>query len=186
MRDCPKKKGSTSGVFESAQKLVTTAGNKKDQQHQQERTFALVPRNPKTAEDVISSTLLICGCPAHVLFDSGSTHSFVAPHFAKTLKPKPEPLGFAPSVVIPTGSFMLSDSMFRSCDILISDKTLHIDLILLQISSFDVILGMDWLAANDAAIDCKKKKISLCSPDFREIVYYGTSVSTPPYLISSL
>ena len=85
--------------------------------------FAMVPGNLSTTKDVVSRALLICGHPAHVLFDSESTHSFVAPHFAMNLTPIPEPLGYTLSVSIPSGGSMLNNSVYKSCDIVVTGET---------------------------------------------------------------
>ncbi|XP_028057304.1 uncharacterized protein LOC114261264 [Camellia sinensis] len=150
------------------------------------RAFALVPRNSNATENVVTGTLSVCGHLARVLFDSGSTHSFVAPHFVSKLTSTPEPLGYALSVAFPFGVTALSTKVYKSCVISLKDETLYVDLIPLCISSFDIILGIYWLAANHASIDCTTKKIFLRLPDQRELVFEGTGVSTPPYMISSV
>ena len=45
---------------------------------------------------------------------------------------------------------------------------------------------MNWLFANRASIDCEAKKVRLRLDDQRELVFYGVSVSTPPYLVTSI
>ncbi|XP_028067562.1 uncharacterized protein LOC114270304 [Camellia sinensis] len=47
------------------------------------------------------------------------------------------------------------------------------DLIPFYISTFDVILGMDWLAAHRASIDCEAKKVFLQSPNQLELIFKG-------------
>ena len=42
---------------------------------------------------------------------------------------------------------------------IVVDQTLSIDLIVVKMTDFNVILGMDWLAENRASIDCRKKKV---------------------------
>lgn len=39
--------------------------------------------------------------------------------------------------------------------------TLRVDLIIFEMSDFDMILGMDFLSKYGAKIDCKKKKVKL-------------------------
>ncbi|XP_073298318.1 uncharacterized protein [Primulina huaijiensis] len=38
---------------------------------------------------------------------------------------------------------------------------------------FDIILGMDWLARNNAMVDCKEKRVKLRTPDQEEVVFHG-------------
>lgn len=108
----------------------------------------------------IVGTLSICGHLAHVLFDSGLTHSFVAPYFASKLASNPELLGYILFVSFPSGNSVLGTDVYKSCAISLKGETLYVDLISLHIGNFDVILGMDWLVANYAFIDCKAKKAS--------------------------
>lgn len=35
------------------------------------------------------------------------------------------------------------------------------DLVVLEMSLFDIVLGMDWFSLHEARIDCEKRKISL-------------------------
>ena len=139
-----------------------------------------MPGSPEGSENIVSGTLSICGHLAHVLIDSGSTHSFVTPHFATKLPSTPESLGYVLSVSFPSGNSALSVDVYKSCIVSLKGKTLLVDLIPLCISAFDVILGMDWLVANHAFIDCKAKKVSLRLLNQLELVVDGTGVSTPP------
>ncbi|XP_057968076.1 uncharacterized protein LOC131157743 [Malania oleifera] len=51
---------------------------------------------------------------------------------------------------------------------------------------FDVILGMNWLAANYASIDCHKKEVVFKSPGEQEYRFVGTCVRTPPQILSTV
>ncbi|XP_075515618.1 uncharacterized protein LOC142550272 [Primulina tabacum] len=42
-------------------------------------------------------------------------------------------------------------------------------------ADFEIILGMDWLARNNALVDCKGKRVKLRTPNQEEIVYHGES-----------
>ncbi|XP_059663572.1 uncharacterized protein LOC132309272 [Cornus florida] len=62
------------------------------------------------------------------------------------------------------GSVALS-RVCRSCSITIAGHVLEFDLILLEMTGFDVILGMDWLSSFRAVIDCFRGRVSVCTPD---------------------
>ncbi|KAL7252019.1 hypothetical protein ACSBR1_013800 [Camellia fascicularis] len=185
MRDCPKLTNPIASPSGPVRKPARPGGERKDQKHQR-RAFALVLGKSKVTENVVLGTLSVCGHLAHVLIDSDSTHYFVVPHFAAKLASTPEPLGYILSVSFPSGNSVYSTDVYRSCTISLKDKTLYVDLITLRIGDFDVILGMDWLAANHASIDCKAKKVSLRLPNQPELVFDRTGVSNPPYIISSM
>lgn len=48
---------------------------------------------------------------------------------------------------------------------LLRDIKITMDLVFLNISTFDVIIGMDWLARHHAIVDCYLKKITFQSLD---------------------
>ncbi|XP_059638658.1 uncharacterized protein LOC132280922 [Cornus florida] len=53
----------------------------------------------------------------------------------------------------------------RDCSNVIVVRTFVFDLILLEMTSFDVILGMDWLASFHATIDCFRGRVTVCTPE---------------------
>lgn len=60
-----------------------------------------------------------------------------------------------------------------------------VDLILLELRGLDTILGMDWLATNNAFMDCFNKEVTFRRPWFLEVVFYGEQ-RIPPFLISAM
>ena len=56
----------------------------------------------------------------------------------------------------------------------------------LEIHSFDVILGMDWLSFNRALINCKLKWVVFPSSIHSGLVFEGVGVVPPLYHISSM
>lgn len=56
------------------------------------------------------------------------------------------------------------DLVLKSCTIVIEDRKLPTDLILLDMYDFDVILGMDWFAAYHTNMDCLKKQVAFRHP----------------------
>ncbi|TYK27669.1 gag protease polyprotein [Cucumis melo var. makuwa] len=76
-----------------------------------------------------------------------------------------EPLGSILLVFTPSGAVMLSKDKIRACQVGVANHVLDVTLLMLDMSDFDVILGMDWLSANHASIDCSRKEpeVSLLS-----------------------
>ena len=48
----------------------------------------------------------------------------------------------------------------RGCELEISGILLTVDLRVMDISEFDVILGMDWLTAYKVVIDCEHRRVA--------------------------
>ncbi|GFS42921.1 hypothetical protein Acr_00g0082580 [Actinidia rufa] len=94
IRDCPMRKriqGAGTSAFASVQQPPT---ERRNNQPRQGRAFALVPGNTPATISVVSGILPICSQPAHVLMDSGSTHSFVSNSFEHYLTTSPVPLEY--------------------------------------------------------------------------------------------
>ena len=53
----------------------------------------------------------------------------------------------------------------RDCELEISDILLTMDLRVMDMSEFDVILGMDWLTAHRVVIDCDRKRVTAYTRD---------------------
>ena len=60
------------------------------------------------------------------------------------------------------------------------------DLKVVDMTDFDVILGMDWLAENFATIDCHKKEVIFTPPNGLTFKFKGTSTGTTPKIISMI
>ena len=48
----------------------------------------------------------------------------------------------------------------RGCELGISRTLLTVDLRIMDMSEFDVILGMDWLTVYKVVIDCERKRVT--------------------------
>lgn len=59
-------------------------------------------------------------------------------------------------------------------------------LIVLDMHDFDVILGMDWLAANYASIDCSRKEVIFNPPMEASFKFRGAGTIVLPKIISAL
>lgn len=97
---------------------------------------------------VVKGIFLVHNSCAKILFNPGSTHSFISESFVRTLGLKVEPLGYVLEVDTPFKNTCITASICRSCCLAISRQKLIVDLIVLEMSGYDVILGMDWLSSN--------------------------------------
>ena len=121
-----------------------------------------------------------------VLFDSGATHSFVSPSFALCLDMRFDVLNCPLTMLTPVGEVYLINRFLSGCEVCIEDEILLVDLVELEILEIDVILGMDWLSAHHAVLDCFNKVVTLSIPGKLVIRYQGDSSVISPCLISTL
>ena len=60
----------------------------------------------------------------------------------------------------PLGTRVNVDMICRDCELEISGILLTMDLWVMDMTDFDVILGMDWLTAHLVVIDCYRRRIN--------------------------
>ena len=105
----------------------------------------------------VTGTLLVDKMKARVLFDSGATHSFILPYFAKILARDKVLMKSPLAIGIPAERTVEVKYVFPACVVKIDSRVYPVDLIELDVLDFDVILGMDWLSKYYASIDCHNK-----------------------------
>ena len=76
--------------------------------------------------------------------------------------------------------------MCNACGLYIGDLEVTIYLVLLDISSFDVIVGMDWLEWHHAVLDCYLKKVTFQISSGSYLSFYGDKRLTFIPLIRNL
>ena len=68
---------------------------------------------------------------------------------------------------------MRIDQICRNCELEISGILLMMDLRVMDISDFDVILGMDWLTTHRVVIDCDRRRVTAYTEDGICITFQG-------------
>ncbi|XP_070022255.1 uncharacterized protein [Nicotiana sylvestris] len=103
----------------------------------------------------------VCDKATSVLFDPGSTYSYVSSYFASYLIVPRDSLSVPVYVSTPVGDAIVVDHVYRSCIVVIEGLETSVDLLLLDMVDFDVILGMDWLLPYYTILDCHAKTVTL-------------------------
>ena len=71
----------------------------------------------------------------------------------------------------------------RGCELEIS-RTLHtVDLRIMDMSKFDVILGMDWLIAYRIVIDCERRRVTAYTQYGTRVVFQGDKHDILPHIV---
>ncbi|KAL0544915.1 hypothetical protein IC582_020045 [Cucumis melo] len=81
---------------------------------------------------------------------------------------------------------MLSKEKVKACQIEIAGHVIEVTLLVLDMLDFDVILGMDWLAANHASINCSRKEVSFNPPSMASFKFKGEGSRSLPQVISAI
>ncbi|XP_073129392.1 uncharacterized protein [Henckelia pumila] len=109
-------------------------------------------------------------------------HDQVDPNTAIVTVPDKSISGF--SISLSSREELSSDLIIRGCSVQMQSHELLADLIILNMSNFDVIFGMDWLSRYEATIDCKRRTISLKNKDGKPFLFHATPKHNSSLLIS--
>ena len=126
----------------------------------QGRVYTFTPQTDPTDPSVIQGMFLLSRLWARVLFDYGASHSIIVASCVNVLGLKVESLENPLYVSSPLGIRVRIDQICRDCELEISRILLTVDLRVMDISDFDVILGMDWLIAHQVIIDCDRRGVT--------------------------
>nr|GFA76367.1 putative reverse transcriptase domain-containing protein [Tanacetum cinerariifolium] len=124
--------------------------------------------------NTVTGTFLLNNCNASVLFDTGVDRSFVSTVFSSQFDIVPTVLDHDYVVELADGRIVGVNSVIRSCTLKFLNHPFNIDLMPVEIGSFDVIIGMDWLSRYQAVIVCADKIVRI--PWGREtLIFHGKS-----------
>nr|GEW74295.1 reverse transcriptase domain-containing protein [Tanacetum cinerariifolium] len=111
--------------------------------------------------NVVMGTFLLNNCYAFMLFDLGANRSFVSSTFSALLDVSPSTLDTSYVVELTNGRISETNVILRGCTLGLLGHPFDIDLMPIEPGSFDVIIGMDWLAKYHAVIVCDEKIVRI-------------------------
>nr|GEX96396.1 hypothetical protein [Tanacetum cinerariifolium] len=109
--------------------------------------------------NVVTSTFLLNNRYATMLFDFGADKSFVDIKFSHLIDIKPVKLNLSYEVKLADEKVVSTNSVFGGCTLNLLNHLFDIDLMPIELDTFHVIVGMDWLVERDALIVCARKYI---------------------------
>ncbi|GJR26904.1 putative reverse transcriptase domain-containing protein [Tanacetum coccineum] len=115
--------------------------------------------NAETNPDsnVVTGTFLLNDRYASILFDTGADRSFVSTAFSSLIDITPTTLDYYYDVELANGKIIRVNTIIWGCTLNFLNHPFNINLMPVELGSFDVIIGMDWLSKYHAVIDCAKK-----------------------------
>ncbi|GJY49345.1 putative reverse transcriptase domain-containing protein [Tanacetum coccineum] len=115
--------------------------------------------NPNS--NIVTGTFLLNNHHARMLFDSGADRSFVSTTFSFLLDIVPSTLDVSYVVELDDGRIEKTNTFLRGCTLGLLGHPFNIDLMLVELGSFDVIIGMDWLSRYHAVIIYDEKAVRI-------------------------
>nr|GEZ88594.1 putative reverse transcriptase domain-containing protein [Tanacetum cinerariifolium] len=149
-RDCPKLKNKNGGN-RNAQGWVYAVRNAKKNRN--------VPMNPDL--NFVTGTFLLNNRYASILFNTGADRSFISIAFSSLINIDPTPLGSSYDVELADEKIAGIDTIIRGCTINFQNHSFNINLMPVELGSFDIIIGMDCLRRCHAMIVCDEKLVQI-------------------------
>ncbi|GJS20662.1 putative reverse transcriptase domain-containing protein [Tanacetum coccineum] len=133
LNECPKLKNQTRG---------NKAGKKTNEARGKAYILGGGEANPDS--NIITGTFLLNNHNDSMLFDSGAVRGFVSSTFSALLDVTPSTLDVSYAVKLADERIAETNTVVRGCTLGLLGHPFNIDLMLVELDSFDVIIGMDW------------------------------------------
>ncbi|XP_076915816.1 uncharacterized protein LOC143575288 [Bidens hawaiensis] len=128
-------------------------------------------------DDVVTGTFLVDDHFASILFNTGSDMSFVSLEFELLLAKPWSKLKSSYTVKVANGKSVTIDSVIRSCKMNLNGHTFSVDLIPMELGSFDIIVGMNWLSSHRVEVVRFEKFIRIPLTDGQTLHVLGEKPS---------
>ncbi|GJX41729.1 putative reverse transcriptase domain-containing protein [Tanacetum coccineum] len=107
--------------------------------------------------NVMTGTFLLNNRYASILFDTSVDRSFVSTAFSSQIDITPTALDHYYDVELADGRIIGLNTILRGCTLNLLNHPFNINLMPVELGSFDAIIGMDWLVKYQAIIVCAEK-----------------------------
>ncbi|GKD26999.1 putative reverse transcriptase domain-containing protein [Tanacetum coccineum] len=155
-KDCHKLRNQNRG-----NKNGNKTGNQDGSNEATAKAYAIGGGGTNPDSNVVTGTFLLNNCHASILFDSGSDRSFASSTFSALLDVVPATLDTSYVVELADRRNSQTNVVLRGCTLGLLGHPFDIDLMPAELGSFDVIIGMDWLAKYHALIFCDEKVVRI-------------------------
>ncbi|GJY78896.1 putative reverse transcriptase domain-containing protein [Tanacetum coccineum] len=112
-------------------------------------------------DNVVAGTFLLNNRYAYILFDTGADRSFVSTTFSSQIDITPSTLDHYYDVELADGRIIGLNTILKGCTLNFLNHQFHVNLMPVELGSFDAIIGMDWLAKYQAVIVCAEKIVRI-------------------------
>ncbi|GJQ92596.1 putative reverse transcriptase domain-containing protein [Tanacetum coccineum] len=144
-RECPKLKNNENH------------GNQVGNDRAPAKVYAVGHAGTNLYSNVVTGTFLLNNLYASILFDIGADRSFVSTAFSSQIDITPSTLDHYYDVELADERIIRLNTILRGCTLNLLNHPFNINLMPIELGSFDAINGMDWLAKYQAIIVCAEK-----------------------------
>ncbi|GJZ18810.1 reverse transcriptase domain-containing protein [Tanacetum coccineum] len=125
------------------------------------KVYAVGHAGTNPDSNVVTGTFLLNNRYASVLFDTGADRSFVSTTFSSQIDITPSTLDYYYDVELADGRIIGLNAIIQGCTLNLLNHPFNIDLMTIELGSFDVIIGMYWLAKYQTVIVCDEKIVRI-------------------------
>ncbi|GKD96052.1 putative reverse transcriptase domain-containing protein [Tanacetum coccineum] len=125
------------------------------------RAYAVGNAGKNPVANVVMDTFLLNSLYASILFDTGADRSFMFIAFSSLIDIVPTTLDHDYDVELADGRIIRVNTIIRGCTLNFLNHPFNIDLMPIEIGSFDVIIGMDRLSKYHAVIIYAEKIVQI-------------------------
>nr|GEU89096.1 putative reverse transcriptase domain-containing protein [Tanacetum cinerariifolium] len=154
--DCPKLRNQNLG-----NQIRNIVGNKTGGNEATTRAYAIGGGGTNADSNVVMGMFLLNNCYASMFFDSVADRSFMSSTFSVLLDVAPSTLDTSYAVELTDGRVSETNVVLRGCTLGLLGHPIDLDLMPIELGSFDVIIDMDCLAKYHALIICDEKVVRI-------------------------
>ncbi|XP_070054174.1 uncharacterized protein [Nicotiana tomentosiformis] len=125
--------------------------------------FYAFPARPDAVSSnaMITGIISVCGRDASILFDPGFMYSYVSSLFSHFISVSHESLGAPVYVSTLVGDPVIVDRIYRYCIVTLCGYETKANLLLLDMTDFEITIGIDWLSPYHTFLDFHAKTATL-------------------------
>ncbi|GJY15354.1 putative reverse transcriptase domain-containing protein [Tanacetum coccineum] len=124
-------------------------------------TSRRVARRTNPNSNVVTGTFLLNNRYGSILFDTSVNRSFVSTAFSSLIDIIPTTLDYGYDIELADGKIIVVNTLIRGCTLNFMNHPFNIDLMPVELGSFDVIIGMGWLSKYHVIIVCHEKIVRI-------------------------
>ncbi|GJU82222.1 putative reverse transcriptase domain-containing protein [Tanacetum coccineum] len=125
------------------------------------KVYAVGHAGTNSDSNVITGTFLLNNRYASILFNTSADRSFVSTAFSSQIDITPTVLYHYYEVELADRRIIGLNTILKGCTLNILNHPFNIDLIPIELGSFEAIIGMDWLVKYQAIVVCAEKIIRI-------------------------
>ncbi|GJV79504.1 putative reverse transcriptase domain-containing protein [Tanacetum coccineum] len=133
------------------------AGKKNGVGEARGKAYVLGGGDANPDSNVVKGTFLLNNHYASMIFDSDADRSFMLTTFSTLLDVTPDTLDVSYAVELADERIFETNTVLRDCMLGLLGHPFNIDLMPVELGSFDVIINMDWLVNHHVVIVCDEK-----------------------------